>query len=89
MEVFLLHDRLFNCSDKSEAYVCKKCGSLLTPTFSKQPEDVAKIISGRNHWMCQACGDGDHVTKMVVPYVFRYLLAELAAMNIRVTLKVD
>uniref|UniRef100_A0A6G1SEF4 DNA-directed RNA polymerase n=1 Tax=Aceria tosichella TaxID=561515 RepID=A0A6G1SEF4_9ACAR len=29
---FLLQDRLFNCSDKTIAYACTKCGSLLTTT---------------------------------------------------------
>lgn len=32
---FLLHDRLLNCSDKHIAYVCSRCGDLLTPTTQR------------------------------------------------------
>lgn len=27
---YILHDRLFNSSDYSEAYICNKCGDLLS-----------------------------------------------------------
>ena len=30
---YCLHDRLMNCSDYSEGYVCEQCGSLLS-TYS-------------------------------------------------------
>ena len=33
---------------------------------------------------CQMCSDGGVIEVVSVPYVFRYLVAELAAMNIRV-----
>jgi len=70
--------------------VCTKCGSLLSPTFVKQPLELAVINTGnKKQWICQVCGDGENITKMVVPYVFRYLVAELSAMNIRVTLQVN
>jgi DNA-directed RNA polymerase I subunit RPA2 len=31
---YALHDRLLNCSDYSEGYVCKKCGNMLS-SYSK------------------------------------------------------
>ena len=37
-------------------------------------------------WKCQVCSDGGQIEIVSVPYVFRYLVAELAAMNIRVEL---
>lgn len=74
---FLLQDRLMNCSDYSQAHVCKKCGSILSPYKSSQ----GKIL-------CQICGD-NHIGIIAVPYVFRYLCTELVAMNIKLTLKID
>ena len=41
---FLLQDRLFKCSDEHEAYVCKRCGSLLAPHATK-PNDVGGAYS--------------------------------------------
>ena len=38
--------------------------------------------------MCKLCGNSDNITKVLVPYVFKYLVAELTAMNIRVVLDV-
>lgn len=31
---FILHDRLMNCSDYSEAYVCSSCGDILSSYLS-------------------------------------------------------
>ncbi len=38
--------------------------------------------------MCAACKTGDHVTVVTMPYVFRYLANELAAMNVKLKLRV-
>ncbi len=32
---FLLQDRLMNCSDKHLAWVCRACGSMLSPVTAK------------------------------------------------------
>ncbi|XP_057292980.1 DNA-directed RNA polymerase I subunit RPA2-like isoform X4 [Hydractinia symbiolongicarpus] len=86
---YLLHDRLFNCSDKCESHVCTKCGSLLSPVLEKPSSELAVLSAhGKREWSCKLCGDGSNITQMVVPYVFKYLLAELTAMNIRVVLDV-
>jgi DNA-directed RNA polymerase beta subunit len=38
---------------------------------------------------CRICGDAaSDVVKIEVPYVFRYLLAELLSMNVKVSLDV-
>lgn len=37
---------------------------------------------------CVSCDTGAHVVAMALPYVYRYLVNELAGMNIRVTLDV-
>jgi DNA-directed RNA polymerase I subunit RPA2 len=42
----------------------------------------------RRQPVCRACSTGEHVVPVPVPYVFRYLANELAAMNIRIKLEV-
>ncbi|EKE42503.1 hypothetical protein ENUP19_0329G0001 [Entamoeba nuttalli] len=75
----LVHDRLFECSDKCYHYVCTKCGSICTIKRSKEYDKM----------VCQSCGPTSIVKKIQIPYVFRYLAAELSAMNVRLNLRVD
>ncbi|KAM5163551.1 DNA-directed RNA polymerase I subunit RPA2 [Mantella aurantiaca] len=84
---FLLHDRLFNCSDRSEAHVCVECGSLLSPFLEKPPPSWS-AMRNRKHY-CMTCSRSDTIDTVSVPYVFRYFVAELAAMNINVKLSVS
>ncbi|XP_077440050.1 DNA-directed RNA polymerase I subunit RPA2 [Vanacampus margaritifer] len=83
---FLLHDRLFNCSDRSVAQVCVDCGSLLSPLLERPPPSWSSTRHRRT--VCALCGKSDSVDAVSVPYVFRYFVAELAAMNIKVKLDV-
>ncbi|XP_063299750.1 DNA-directed RNA polymerase I subunit RPA2 [Pelobates fuscus] len=83
---FLLHDRLFNCSDRSVAHVCVECGSLLSPFLEKPPPSWS-AMRNRQHY-CAFCNQTDTIDTISVPYVFRYFVAELAAMNINVKLNV-
>uniref|UniRef100_A0A8C5V7K7 DNA-directed RNA polymerase subunit beta n=1 Tax=Microcebus murinus TaxID=30608 RepID=A0A8C5V7K7_MICMU len=83
---FLLHDRLFNCSDRSVAHVCVKCGSLLSPLLEKPPPSWSAMRNRK--YNCTLCNRSDTVDTVSVPYVFRYFVAELAAMNIKVKLDV-
>ncbi|XP_043298497.1 DNA-directed RNA polymerase I subunit RPA2-like [Cervus canadensis] len=83
---FLLHDRLFNCSDRSVAHVCVKCGSLLSPLLEKPPPSWSALRNRK--YNCALCNRSDTIDTVSVPYVFRYLVAELAAMNIKVKLDI-
>ncbi|CAF89806.1 unnamed protein product, partial [Tetraodon nigroviridis] len=83
---FLLHDRLFNCSDRSVAQVCVDCGSLLSPLLEKPPPYWSATRHRKT--VCMLCGRSDSIASLSVPYVFRYFVAELAAMNIKVKLEV-
>ncbi|XP_006005108.2 DNA-directed RNA polymerase I subunit RPA2 [Latimeria chalumnae] len=83
---FLLHDRLFNCSDRSVAHVCVQCGSLLSPLLEKPPPSWSSIRHRKHH--CTICNQTDTIDVISVPYVFRYFVAELAAMNIKVKLDI-
>ncbi|XP_070550165.1 DNA-directed RNA polymerase I subunit RPA2-like [Ptychodera flava] len=87
---FLLQDRLVNCSDNSVTQLCTKCGSLQGIIQHKK----SVILEGgssnsSSQWYCRICQSSDHIQIISVPYVFRYLLAELAAMNIKTTLDVN
>ncbi|XP_054646633.1 DNA-directed RNA polymerase I subunit RPA2 [Dunckerocampus dactyliophorus] len=83
---FLLHDRLFNCSDRSVAQVCVDCGSLMSPLLEKPPPYWSSTRHRKT--VCTLCGKSDSIDSVSVPYVFRYFVAELAAMNIKVKLDV-
>eukprot|EP01147_Barroeca_monosierra_P009559 gene9559-1788_t len=80
---FLLHDRLVRCSDDSEANICRECGGMLS-TLSV-PQSASTRI---RHETCLNCNSNKAV-RVRIPYVFRYLSAELAGMNIRLNLDVE
>ncbi|KAL0861096.1 hypothetical protein ABMA27_009599 [Loxostege sticticalis] len=71
---FLLQDRLFHCSDKTEAILCTKCGTLLGPIAGR---------SGGRKDTCRLCAKGELVC-VAIPYIFKYFVTQLAAVNINV-----
>ena len=99
---FLLHDRLLNCSDKHIAYACSRCGDLLLPTTERstilsagqsatEAIQKAKLRRFCRNPKCQEAtrddGDDECVEPIILPYVYRYLVNELASMNMK--LQVD
>lgn len=96
---YLLHDRLHACSDYSVMDVCSCCGSLLAPT--RVPPPVAASVlpaatlgdtSGRSGGAaiyCRLCDTHTEIERVALPFVFRYLAAELAGMNIKCSLKTE
>lgn len=90
---YLLHDRLHTSSDYHVADVCSLCGSVLTASLVPKQKRAAQEIIGlppgktpiKN--MCVACQSSKGMETVAMPYVFRYLAAELAAMNIKMTLQ--
>lgn len=101
---FLLQDRLLNCSDRHVAYVCSRCGDLLMTTTERnniqttgQSKNEA-LTKPRLRLFCRtpSCknamqrpdGDDEAVEPIVLPYVYRYLVNELAGMNIKVKLEI-
>lgn len=92
---YLLHDRLHTSSDYHIADVCSKCGNLLS-TLSvpqKQRSDglTSLPMSGNNgkKTTCHVCKSSKAIETVAMPYVFRYLAAELAAMNIKMALQIS
>lgn len=98
---FILQDRLNNCSDYDLSWICRSCGSILSilqVTTAEDGESATKCLNcakkangleyGDEVWSVndQKYTGGDHVAKVAIPFVFRYLSAELAAMNIKMSL---
>ncbi|KAH7488318.1 hypothetical protein PRIC1_007565 [Phytophthora ramorum] len=89
---FLLQDRLMNCSDKHIATVCTNCGSLLSNATQRSTVEtagqgeVAVALKSKTQWYCTVCQTGESCQAVAMPYVFRYLANELAAMNIKMSL---
>lgn len=95
---YLLHDRLHYCSDYHVADVCANCGSMLTVSHKKNTADRLLNLTGgvavgrEESWEieCVACGKHKgRPDRVAMPYVFKYLVTELAVMNIKVTLGVS
>ncbi|OMO51312.1 hypothetical protein CCACVL1_29865 [Corchorus capsularis] len=92
---YLLHDRLHVCSDYHVADVCSLCGSLLTTTTIQPPKRVIREFGGLpptkalKKVKCLACQTSKGMETVAMPYVFKYLVAELAAMNIKMTIQLN
>lgn len=86
---FLLRDRLAMASDMHVMCVCERCGSIVMPMMKGGLD--GKPTGGGSNLMCRNCEAGDKgggtVEKVAMPYSFKYLAVELAAMNIRTVLK--
>jgi len=68
--------------------VCTKCGSLISPVLLKANTTESAILQDQKEWTCMFCKEDANISVISVSYVFRYLVAELAAMNIKVHLEV-
>ena len=95
---FCLNDRLMKCSDYSEGYVCKKCGSIISSYLNKEIlKNEIKITgdkSAKSDYQinssvyCRVC-DAYDCKKVSLPYVLRYMTNELSAMNIKMNFSLD
>merc|ERR1712151_741560 len=82
---FLLHDRLMRSSDFDIGFVCPLCESVLTPQANAflLTDKAVRQQAGRD-WECPPCS---RIMKkpvrchaMPIPWIFRYLTCEMAAM---------
>jgi len=90
---YTLHDRLHTCSDYATVDVCARCGSVLSswPGAGAGAGGGGGMGSGGAGAApgCAVCGaGGGNVRRCAMPYVFKYLAAELAGMNIKLSLDV-
>lgn len=94
---YLLHDRLHTSSDYHVADVCSLCGSILTTSLVQSDKKQVREMIGRDlppgkapkKVTCVSCQSSKGMETVAMPYVFRYLAAELAAMNIKMTLQLS
>ncbi|KAG5436926.1 hypothetical protein PCANB_001336 [Pneumocystis canis] len=106
---YILQDRLMNCSDYTQSWICKICGSILSLISSITAIGTGNTFS--SNIRCCLCASeatgfennndiwqdstgrkfkgGDNIGIIALPYVFKYLATELAAINIRLKLNVD
>ncbi|KAK2198336.1 bifunctional RNA polymerase [Babesia duncani] len=75
----LLQDRLMHCSDAHTAFVCPKCGSLLSATISSIGVNTKDVTS-----KCKVCNVNCKL--VTIPYVLRYVANELASINVGIKL---
>ncbi|CAK5039260.1 unnamed protein product [Meloidogyne enterolobii] len=91
---FCLQDRLLNCSDKEEAHVCGRCGSIVSVSQLKPHMAMLKYGAIEDDFQkftqihCSLCKKDDQVFQVQIPRVFRYLCAELSAVNVKIQLSI-
>jgi len=82
---FLLQDRLFYGSDRTTTHICTDCGSILSPII-RIPEAPPGTRVEIPKMKCALCGKEDCIDLLEIPYVFKYLLEQLASVNIKIKL---
>ena len=66
----ILKDRLLDESDKSDVFVCERCGL------------VAYHDVKQRRYICRVCGDKAKVSSVSVAYAFKLLLQEMQSLNV-------
>jgi len=66
----ILKDRLLDESDKSDIFVCERCGL------------VAYHDVKQRRYVCRVCGDKAKVSSVSVAYAFKLLLQEMQCLNV-------
>ncbi len=66
----ILKDRLLDESDKSDVFVCERCGL------------VAYHDMRQRKYVCRVCGDKAKVSSVSVAYAFKLLLQEMQSLNV-------
>lgn len=66
----ILKDRLLDESDKSDVYICERCGL------------VAYYDVRQRKYICRVCGDKAKVSSISVAYAFKLLLQEMQSLNV-------
>lgn len=67
--------------------MCVKCGNIVSVATEKINSIDGK--DSQRKFVCPLCKSSDQIEIIQVPQVFKYLLVELAAMNIRVDISVS
>nr|CAH7736074.1 unnamed protein product [Callosobruchus chinensis] len=85
---FLLQDRLFHCSDKTDAFICSSCGTLLGPiTVIKRMDDRRNRSETEEY--CRLCQSSNNISQIQIPYIFKFFVTQLASCNINVKINCE
>jgi len=82
---FILKERLMLSSDCSNGFLCASCGNILS---SFEQEDVLYQERYTRCLNCEGKSDVPNVKRIKIPFVLRYLVNELSAMNIKLSFQV-
>jgi DNA-directed RNA polymerase I subunit RPA2 len=64
--------------------LCQTCGSILTPVVIAQ----RRGDQYEHEVHCKVCQEKEKVEEVEMPYIFRYLVAQLASVNIKIKIDV-
>uniref|UniRef100_A0AC35TFL9 DNA-directed RNA polymerase subunit beta n=1 Tax=Rhabditophanes sp. KR3021 TaxID=114890 RepID=A0AC35TFL9_9BILA len=86
---FCMQDRLFNCSDRDIAFCCGNCRNIFSVIATKGivkmgGKKASLSVDHSSQKVCHICNKADAIYPIQIPRVFKYLVAELGSMNIRV-----
>lgn len=84
----VIRDRLLYSSDYAEVPVCQKCGFLAQPVAPREAKDY---VVGHNETAgyCDLCRNNGNVYMVPMPRVTALFIVEMAAMGVKICLKVD
>jgi len=85
---YLLQDRLFYCSDRTTALVCVDCGSIVSPIVKIPKLPIGSTLVETPRPKCAFCGKENSIDMIEIPYIFKYLVEQLAAVNIKIKIDV-
>ena len=86
---FLLQDRLFYGSDRTTTHICTDCGSLLSPIIKIPDLPSNTTLLEVPKPKCALCKSEDKIDIIEIPYVFKYLIEQLASVNIKIKMKTE
>lgn len=65
-----------------QTIICKTCGTLVGPVAEISKQDNHAI--SRSATTCRLCKDKAVIEHIQIPYIFKYLVAQLSSVNINV-----
>lgn len=68
----------------AQTHVCRTCGSIVSPISLP-----ATSLTPQRAIQCRVCQSSKGIHVVAIPYVFRYLVSELLAMNVKLVLDVN
>lgn len=80
----LLKEKLVDTADAYTTYVCDECGLFAQRVFKKESTHHA---TERDVYFCAGCKNYSKISKVMIPYAFKLLCQELAAMNVAPRIK--